>query len=182
MSTPVPGSSVVDLVEWESFAAQDTLEFLRVNRTRMSPLALELDDRYFTLEGQRESLRASAQAREDGHQQIFGVVPTGQQTLVGYISLSPIVRGLFQNAYLSYIIDAKHCGLGFASAAVNAVSLKAFSDLSLHRLEATVLPRNAGSIRVLEKCAFRQEGRALRFVNINGVWEDHFVYAKTVED
>ena len=29
---------------------------------------------------------------------------------------------------------------------------------------------------------FRLEGRALRYLKINGVWEDHDIYALTAED
>ena len=44
------------------------------------------------------------------------------------------------------------------------------------------MPRNARSKRVVEKCGFRLEGLALRYLKINGVWEDHNLYAMTVED
>ena len=37
-------------------------------------------------------------------------------------------------------------------------------------------------MRVAEKAGFRLEGRALRYLKINGTWEDHDVYALTVED
>ena len=33
-----------------------------------------------------------------------------------------------------------------------------------------------------EKAGFRLEGRALRYLKINGTWEDHDVYALTTED
>jgi ribosomal-protein-alanine N-acetyltransferase len=44
------------------------------------------------------------------------------------------------------------------------------------------MPRNARSIRVLEKVGFRFEGISLRYLQINGVWEDHNMYAVTVEE
>ena len=33
--------------------------------------------------------------------------------------------------------------------------------------------RNTASLRVLEKCGYRPEGLARRYLRINGVWEDH---------
>ena len=44
------------------------------------------------------------------------------------------------------------------------------------------MPRNKASIRVLEKNGFRHEGFSSRYLNINGVWEDHELFAVTVEE
>jgi [ribosomal protein S5]-alanine N-acetyltransferase len=55
----------------------------------------------------------------------------------------------------------------------------AFGDLDLHRVQAAVMPRNVGSIRVLEKNRFREEGYAVDYLCINGVWEDHRIFART---
>jgi ribosomal-protein-alanine N-acetyltransferase len=44
------------------------------------------------------------------------------------------------------------------------------------------MPRNVRSIRVLEKAGFRDEGLAERYLLINGVWEDHRMYAITAEE
>ena len=58
----------------------------------------------------------------------------------------------------------------------------AFEDLALHRLQASIIPRNGPSNRVAEKLGLRNEGIALRYLEINGVWEDHVRYAITSED
>ena len=58
----------------------------------------------------------------------------------------------------------------------------AFRRLGLHRVQAAVMPRNAASIRVLEKNGFRREGLAPRYLRINGEWEDHLIFARTAED
>jgi ribosomal-protein-alanine N-acetyltransferase len=49
-------------------------------------------------------------------------------------------------------------------------------------VQAGVMPRNAGSLRVLEKVGFRREGLALRYLQINDVWEDHVILAVTAEE
>jgi [ribosomal protein S5]-alanine N-acetyltransferase len=58
----------------------------------------------------------------------------------------------------------------------------AFEELALHRGQAAVIPRNGASIRVLEKVGFREEGLALRHLQIAGVREDHALYAITAEE
>ncbi len=57
-----------------------------------------------------------------------------------------------------------------------------FEDLGLHRLEICIVPRNHNSRRVMDKLVIREEGVSLRFLEINGVWEDHVRYAITVEE
>ena len=54
--------------------------------------------------------------------------------------------------------------------------------MGLHRLQASIIPRNHGSRRVLEKCHFRPEGQAERYLRINDVWEDHDLYAITADE
>ena len=41
---------------------------------------------------------------------------------------------------------------------------------------------NAASIRVLEKCGFTREGLARRYLCINGVWQDHYLFGLLNED
>ena len=44
------------------------------------------------------------------------------------------------------------------------------------------MPRNARSLRVIEKLGFRREGYAERYLQIAGKWEDHIVFARTREE
>lgn len=58
----------------------------------------------------------------------------------------------------------------------------AFDEAGLHRVQAGVMPHNVRSIRVLEKAGFRNEGLSKRYLNINGVWKDHLIFARTSEE
>jgi ribosomal-protein-alanine N-acetyltransferase len=58
----------------------------------------------------------------------------------------------------------------------------AFEALALHRIEISIIPRNQASRRVVEKLGIRMEGLAQRFLEIDGVWEDHCRYAITSEE
>jgi ribosomal-protein-alanine N-acetyltransferase len=58
----------------------------------------------------------------------------------------------------------------------------AFEELRLHRLEICIIPRNHRSRRVMEKLHVREEGTAVRFLEINGTWEDHVRYGFTYEE
>jgi [ribosomal protein S5]-alanine N-acetyltransferase len=58
----------------------------------------------------------------------------------------------------------------------------AFEQLGLHRVEISIIPRNAPSRRVAEKLDVRLEGIAERYLEIDGQWEDHVRYAMTSEE
>ena len=44
------------------------------------------------------------------------------------------------------------------------------------------MPRNARSLRVIEKLGFRRDGYAERYLQIAGNWEDHILFARTREE
>ena len=58
----------------------------------------------------------------------------------------------------------------------------AFEELALHRVEISIIPRNRASRRVVEKLGLRDEGVAVRYLEIDGDWEDHVRYAITAEE
>jgi len=100
----------------------------------------------------------------------------------GEINLSIVQRGPFQSAYLGYWIDEACAGQGYMPESVVVMLRFAFEELRLHRVQISIIPRNKPSRRVVEKLAIRDEGVALRYLEINGVWEDHIRYAITAEE
>ena len=104
------------------------------------------------------------------------------ERLVGEITLSSIQRGPFQNAFVGYWVDEAMAGRGFAPEATVIVLRFAFEELGLHRVEIAIVPRNRPSRRVVEKLRLREEGVAVRYLEIDGRWEDHVRYAVTSEE
>lgn len=102
--------------------------------------------------------------------------------LVGEVSLGTVQRGPFQSAYVGYWVDEQHAGNGYVPEAVVLALRYAFDELGLHRVEAVIVPRNGRSRRVADKLGLREEGVATRFLQIQGVWEDHVRYAITAEE
>ena len=110
----------------------------------------------------------------------FGVFVGG--VFCGEINLNSGQRGPFQNAYVGYWIDERVAGEGYTPEALVVAMRFAFDDLRLHRLQISIIPRNGPSRRVVEKLGIRLEGMAERYLEINGVWEDHMRYAITAEE
>jgi [ribosomal protein S5]-alanine N-acetyltransferase len=128
------------------------------------------------------AVRCSARERERqmGAGYGFGVFADGE--FAGEVNLSSIQRGPFQNAYVGYWIDEAKAGNSYTPEALVAVFRHSFEDLSLHRLQISIIPRNAASHRVVAKLGVRDEGIAVRYLEINGTWEDHVRYAITAEE
>ncbi len=120
---------------------------------------------------------------KQGHAFVLVLTPRDdEREVIGRIALGGLQRGALLSAHLGYWIDAEHEGKGLMTEAVRATTTFAFTSLRLHRVQAAVMPRNAGSQRVLEKVGYRREGLALRYLCIAGAWEDHILYAVTSEE
>jgi len=79
-------------------------------------------------------------------------------------------------AELGYAMSHAHWGKGYMNEALNALVSHAFEVMDLRRLEADVDPRNAASIRVLEKLGFQREGFLRERWHVNGEIQDAFFY------
>lgn len=110
----------------------------------------------------------------------FGIFIDGMFS--GEINLNSVHRGAQQSAYVGYWIDELRAGQGYMPESVVVAMSFAFDQLHLHRLQISVIPRNHASRRVAEKLGLRDEGIAERYLEINGVWEDHIRYAITAEE
>jgi ribosomal-protein-alanine N-acetyltransferase len=97
--------------------------------------------------------------------------------LVGAITLDNIRRGPAQSGTLGYWTGAAHARQGYMREAIEAVVHHAFDRLDLSRIEAACLPENTASRGLLERCGFKYEGVAQSYLQINGRWRTHVLYA-----
>ena len=118
--------------------------------------------------------------RQSGVGYAFGLFV--ENALAGEVNLNNVVRGALQTGTIGYWIDQNRAGRSYVAEGVVVAMRYAFEELGLHRIEICIVPRNRNSHRVMEKLAIRNEGTAQRFLEINGVWEDHVRYGITVEE
>lgn len=130
----------------------------------------------------RRRLRHYQKDQRDETGYTFFIFRTGDQALLGGLSITGLKRGVTQSAALGYWMGAPYAGQGCMTEAVRAVLPFAFDTLWLHRLEAACIPSNQASIRVLEKNAFAREGLARGYLKINGIWQDHLLFALVSDD
>ena len=160
------------------------LDYVLENQQWLAPWEPSHPAGYFTEEGQRRLLYQCLEDRRNETGVLFGIFERAQprEPLYGRISVSGIARGIWQNGFVGYSIDHRKAGQGYMTEALRRLVLYGFGELGLHRLQASIIPRNAASLRVAHKAHLRYEGRALRYLRINEVWEDHELFAITADE
>jgi ribosomal-protein-alanine N-acetyltransferase len=99
------------------------------------------------------------------------------EAILGAITLDNIRRGPSQAGTCGYWIGQPFARNGYMREALLAVVHYAFTALDLSRIESACLPENAASRGVLEKCGYKYEGVAQSYLQINGRWRNHVLYA-----
>lgn len=112
-----------------------------------------------------------------GHAVPLMLIRREDQMLVGAITLDNIRRGPAQSGTLGYWVGEPYARHGYMREALEAMVHYAFQRLDLSRLEAACLPENAASRGLLEKCGFKYEGVAQSYLQIDGRWRTHVLYA-----
>ncbi len=105
------------------------------------------------------------------------LVRRADAALLGAITLDNIRRGPAQSGTLGYWTGAPHTRQGYMREAIEALVHHAYDRLDLSRIEAACLPSNAPSRALLERCGFKYEGVAQSYLQINGRWRNHVLYA-----
>jgi ribosomal-protein-alanine N-acetyltransferase len=104
------------------------------------------------------------------------------EALMGAITLDNIRRGPAQAATTGYWIGERFARQGYMREALIAVVHHAFATMDLSRIEAGCLPENTPSRRLLESCGYKYEGVAQSYLQINGRWRNHVLYANLRHD
>jgi ribosomal-protein-alanine N-acetyltransferase len=101
--------------------------------------------------------------------------------IVGRFTLSQIVRGPLQSAFLGYTAIAAYSGQGFMTEGMQLLLRRAFAELELHRVEANIQPANERSLALVRRSGFVREGFSEAYLKIDGKWRDHERWAIRLE-
>ncbi|HUY68872.1 MAG TPA: GNAT family protein [Alphaproteobacteria bacterium] len=107
---------------------------------------------------------------------IFKRADSRSGVLAGGVALHDVQRGIAQKATLGYWMGEAFAGQGLMTEAAGLACDFAFQTLRLHRLEASCMPTNEPSKRLLKRLGFAEEGYAKSYLRINGVWQDHLLW------
>ena len=158
--------------------ANIVLDYYKRNREFLSEWEPKRFDNFYTSSYQKEYLRQEWMNYKYDTTIRFWIFKKGDPyKTIGSICFSNIIMGNFKSCFLGYKLDKDEINKGFMTEAIeNGVDIM-FSEFGLHRVEINIIPRNLRSLRVVEKLGYEREGFSNRYLEINGVWEDHIHFA-----
>ena len=130
----------------------------------------------------RRRLKRYAEDWRTDQSYAFFIFRKQDNLLLGGLTLANVRRGVAQAGSIGYWLGMPFASNGYMTAAVKGVLPFCFETLRLHRVEAACIPTNTASIRLLERCGFLREGYARQYLCINGVWQDHLLFARLRDD
>jgi RimJ/RimL family protein N-acetyltransferase len=100
----------------------------------------------------------------------WGISRNADRRVLGTVTLFP--SGRQPRAEIGYILGSEYWGKGYMQEALRALVRFAFDELKLRRIEADVDPRNAASVRSLDRLGFKREGLLRERWNVAGEIQD----------
>jgi ribosomal-protein-alanine N-acetyltransferase len=132
---------------------------------------------HFSRKSFRNRVYWAWRSRDEGRALALFLIRRGDARLLGAITLDNIRRGPSQSAQVGYWVGEAFARQGYMTEALAAVVHHAFTVLDLSRVEAACLPENGASRALLERSGFKYEGVAQAYLQINGRWRNHVLYA-----
>ncbi len=83
----------------------------------------------------------------------------------------------FKTAEIGYFINTNYWKQGYGIEIVNGLLYLGFNIFDVHRIYAVCDVENAGSVKLLSKIGFRQEGHFIKNLKVKGQWRDHYLFA-----
>ena len=106
----------------------------------------------------------------------WGIADAGTDAVLGTCTLAALSPE-HRRAEVGFALARAAWGRGYMGEVLPALLAFAFETLALHRVEADVDPRNAPSIRALERAGFAREGLQRERYLLLGEWQDAVLYA-----
>lgn len=179
---PIYTADLVLMPAEESLAGA-LCDYFRRNREFLTDYMPAWTESFFTERTQLESIRGHMENAKNRTGYRYYIMPKEEKgKIIGTIGLNNVVWGSFLSCFMGYMLDEAYINRGYMTQAVDAVANTAFNEIGLHRIEANIMPKNARSLRVAEKCGFVREGMSKKYLCINGVWEDYVHMVKLNEN
>lgn len=88
----------------------------------------------------------------------------------------------FKTVEVGYFINSNYWKQGYGIEIVNGLLYLGFNIFDVHRIYAVCDVENAGSVKLLIKIGFRQEGHFIKNLKVKGQWRDHYLFAMLSEE
>ncbi|MBR3058017.1 MAG: GNAT family N-acetyltransferase [Clostridiales bacterium] len=157
--------------------APEVTSYLVRNRSFHKPFTQVHKDRYFTISEQKAYLKSDLGQYKNNTQVGFWLSRIEEPgKIIGRLSFYSIIGGAMMTSFVGYHIDEACQGQGYMTEALQAGCDFMFKYYRLHRIQADVMPHNEKSQAVVEKCGFVKMGYNIRYMEIDGKYQDHVMY------
>jgi ribosomal-protein-alanine N-acetyltransferase len=130
-----------------------------------------------TLDETRDYIEVMLKRESAGTHLYASVVLKATQKIIGTVMIFNFDYEA-KHAEIGYVFHKDHWGKGYGTEAVSMMDNFAFESLDLHKLHASVVDTNIGSVRVLEKNGFELEGRLKDYYFIENKYYDGLLLGK----
>ncbi len=157
--------------------ASMVLDFYIENKFFLEPHEPARTKNFYTFEYQRSNLSCEYNAFiRQSYIRYWISLKSCPDKLIGTVCFSNILKEPFASCIIGYKLGEQYCSKGYMQEALAKLIPTICKELSIHRIEAMVMPRNKPSINLLNRLHFIEEGYLHSFAQINGLWEDHILY------
>lgn len=157
--------------------AREVLEYYKRNHNFLSEWEPKHPKDFYTLSYHKRKLNMEYNMFKGNSLVRLWIFKKEDNKLIGNVCCSNIIMGNFKSCFMGYKLDKDEINKGYMTEAIKKTVEIMFEDFDLHRIEVNIVPRNARSLKVMEKLNFEQEGFSKRYLEINGKWEDHIHFA-----
>ncbi|MEO8459379.1 MAG: GNAT family N-acetyltransferase [Dokdonella sp.] len=113
--------------------------------------------------------------RDTGELYQWGIALIDDDRVIGTCTLMSVDRSGWR-VEIGYALASAHWHKGYASDALPLALAYAFDKLDAHRIEADIDPRNAASLKSVERLGFRHEGHLRERYRVNGEMQDSAIF------
>ena len=126
-------------------------------------------------------LRIVEEATRQQGQPVHWAIRNEANDLIGGCGFSDLQVGKSHRAEIGYWLAKPYWGQGIMTAVVRRACEFAFAEFGLVKIVAHVFADNAASVKVLQKCGFRQEGYLRNHCFKDGQYLDALLFALVKE-
>lgn len=150
----------------------------KLNRFDLAPKAAD----QLTKAAYRKLLKRQRDVSKVDRGYTFGVFHRRTGLFMGWVDFWVFDRGDTQAANFGYVLLNAFRRQGFGAEATRAAAIAGFRHLKLQRLEASILPDNLPSQKLIKSIGFKYEVRRRRADWERGQWRDKLIYSARPEE
>jgi ribosomal-protein-alanine N-acetyltransferase len=133
------------------------------------------DNNYHELESWKHRLMQREVDQKEKTAAYFSAYDESTKEIIATCNLTGITLGAFRACYMGYSVSELYQGKGKMKQLCSYVIQYAFDELQLNRIMSNYMPNNIKSENLLTGLGFEVEGKAKKYLFINGQWQDHIL-------